>query len=180
MSGGPGAQNGKGGPKRPELCIKTIIRLCTGISQNHHPCLLTLPFVANVCRGGESKNYSYATGRHVLLTDRVTPVHVVMTEDFRHARNWRKADPELGRLFCRRSLNVVTGKSPVGHTSWRSSANHAARFTVQESRTIFGYLCTIDESFTQYTRESVISFHIWASWFLPPSVGRLMITWTFS
>jgi len=44
MPGGPGAQNGKGGPKWPELCIKTVIRLCTGISQNHHPCLLTLPF----------------------------------------------------------------------------------------------------------------------------------------
>jgi len=41
---GPGAQNGKGGPKWPELCIKTFIRLCTGISQNNHPCLLTLPF----------------------------------------------------------------------------------------------------------------------------------------
>ena len=41
----PGAQNGKGGgPKWPELCIKTVIRLCTGISQNRHPCLLTLPF----------------------------------------------------------------------------------------------------------------------------------------
>ena len=38
------AQNGKGGPNWPELCIKTVIRLCTGISQNHHPCLLTLPF----------------------------------------------------------------------------------------------------------------------------------------
>jgi len=36
MPGGPGAQNGKGGPKWPELCIKTVIRLCTGIS-----CLLT-------------------------------------------------------------------------------------------------------------------------------------------
>ena len=31
---------------------ETVIRLCTGISQNHHPCLLTLPFIANVCRGG--------------------------------------------------------------------------------------------------------------------------------
>ena len=41
---GPGAQNGKGGLKWPELCIKTVIRLCTGISQNNHPCLLTLPF----------------------------------------------------------------------------------------------------------------------------------------
>jgi len=39
-----GAQNSKGGPKWPELCIKTVIRLCTSISQNHHPCLLTLPF----------------------------------------------------------------------------------------------------------------------------------------
>ena len=47
-----GVQNGKGGPKWPELCMKTVIRLCTGISQNHHPCLLTLPFIANVCRGG--------------------------------------------------------------------------------------------------------------------------------
>ena len=28
MPGGPGAQNGKGGPKWPELCIKTVIRLC--------------------------------------------------------------------------------------------------------------------------------------------------------
>jgi len=46
---GAEAQNGKGGPKWPELCIKTVIRLCTGISQNHHPCLITLPFVANVC-----------------------------------------------------------------------------------------------------------------------------------
>ena len=43
-SGSPEAQNDKGGPKGPELCIKTVIRLCTGISQNHHPCLLTLPF----------------------------------------------------------------------------------------------------------------------------------------
>ena len=57
--GWPGAQNGKGGPKWPELCIKTVIRLCTGISQNHHPRLLTLPFrtgryllFRNVCRGG--------------------------------------------------------------------------------------------------------------------------------
>ena len=64
----PGAQwpkNGKGGPKLPELCIKTAIRRCTGISQNHHPCLRTFPDrslfiipkgglepVANVCRGG--------------------------------------------------------------------------------------------------------------------------------
>ena len=54
MPGVPGALTGKGGPKWPELCIKTVIRLCrpTGISQNHHPFLLTLPFVANVCRGG--------------------------------------------------------------------------------------------------------------------------------
>jgi len=63
MPGGPGAQNGKGGPKWPELCIKTVIRLCTaGISQNHHPCLLTLPFrigryslFRNVCRGAAAK-----------------------------------------------------------------------------------------------------------------------------
>jgi len=66
---GAGAQNGKGGPKWPELCIKTVIRLCTGISQNHHPCLLTLPFrtgryllFRNVCRG--PKHYSYATVLH--------------------------------------------------------------------------------------------------------------------
>ena len=39
-----GPKNGKGGPKWPELCIKTVIRLCTGISQNHHPCQVTLPF----------------------------------------------------------------------------------------------------------------------------------------
>ena len=44
MPGGPGAQNGKGGPKWPELCIKTVIALCAGISQNHNPRLLTLPF----------------------------------------------------------------------------------------------------------------------------------------
>jgi len=33
---------------------ETVIRLCTGIAQNRHPCLLTLPFVANVfrARGG--------------------------------------------------------------------------------------------------------------------------------
>ena len=30
MPGGPGAQNGEGGPKRPELCIKTVIILCAG------------------------------------------------------------------------------------------------------------------------------------------------------
>jgi len=64
MPGAPGTQNGKGGPKCPELCIKAVIKLCTGISQNHHPCLLTLPFVANVCRGG-GKNYSYATAAFV-------------------------------------------------------------------------------------------------------------------
>jgi len=39
----PGAQNYKGGPKWPELCIKTVIRLCAGIAHNHHPCLLTWP-----------------------------------------------------------------------------------------------------------------------------------------
>ena len=43
---GPGAENGKGGPKLPELCIKTVIRLCTGISQNHHPCLFTFSRLA--------------------------------------------------------------------------------------------------------------------------------------
>jgi len=69
MPGGPAAQNGKEGPKWPELCIKTVIRLCTGCSQNHHPCLPTLPFrtgryllfrnLANVCRG--PKNGGYAT-----------------------------------------------------------------------------------------------------------------------
>jgi len=37
-------QSTEGGPKWPELCIKTVIRLCTGISQNHHPCLLSSPF----------------------------------------------------------------------------------------------------------------------------------------
>ena len=62
-AGGPGSQNGKGGSKSPELCIETVIRLCTGISQNHHPCLFTLPFVANVCRRGD---YSYATGLHMV------------------------------------------------------------------------------------------------------------------
>ena len=62
---GAEAQNGKGGPKWPELCIKTVIRLCTGISQNHHPFLLTLPIVANVCRG--PKNYSYATVLRLII-----------------------------------------------------------------------------------------------------------------
>ena len=79
----PGAQ----GPKtvKGAHSIKSVIRLCTGISQNHHPCLLTLPFrtgryllfrnlflifygsghavtssARSEClRGG--KNYSYAT-----------------------------------------------------------------------------------------------------------------------
>ena len=53
----------------PELCIETVIRLCTAISQNHHPCLLTLPFVANVCRRGD---YSYATGLHMV---QLMPLH---------------------------------------------------------------------------------------------------------
>ena len=47
MPGGAGAQNGKRGPRWPELCFETVIRPCTGISQmwqNHHPCLLTLLF----------------------------------------------------------------------------------------------------------------------------------------
>ena len=100
----PGSQGPKtvraGGPKWPELCIKTVIRLCTGISQNRHPCLLrTLPFRAgrylllrnlflilwfrsysdvisdviarSECLPGGGKNYSYATAVHALLPVRV-------------------------------------------------------------------------------------------------------------
>jgi len=42
LGGGSGAQNGKGGPKWPELRIKTVIKLCIGISQNYHLCLAYL------------------------------------------------------------------------------------------------------------------------------------------
>ena len=56
--GGPGAQNAKGAQSDPNYVSGLIL----GISQNHHSCLLTLPFVANVCRG--PKNYSYTTDVH--------------------------------------------------------------------------------------------------------------------
>ena len=58
------------------MYIKTVVRLCTGISQNHHLCLLTLPFrtgrylffqrwtrARSECLPGGGKNYSYATGQ---------------------------------------------------------------------------------------------------------------------
>ena len=66
----PGAQGPKtvtGGQSDPNYVSRLVLRLCTGISQNHHPCLLTSPFrtgryllfrkvlatVANVCRGSK-------------------------------------------------------------------------------------------------------------------------------
>ena len=42
----------------PELCIRIVIRLCTGISQIITPSLGPL---VNVCWGWGPKNYSYAT-----------------------------------------------------------------------------------------------------------------------
>jgi len=109
MPGVPGALTGKGGPKWPELCIKTVIRLCrpTGISQNHHPFLLTLPFVANVCRGG-GKNYSYPT-------DHMSNVHPISGACYTRSclvYIWRSSDTlymyfRLYGLFyvCRPLLN---------------------------------------------------------------------------
>ena len=71
--GAQGPKTVKGAQSAPELCIKTVTRMCTGISQNHYPCLLTSPFRtgryllfrrwtrtrSERLPGG--KNYNYAT-----------------------------------------------------------------------------------------------------------------------
>ena len=52
-----------GSPKWPELCIKTVIRLCTCISQNH-PCILTLPFwTGRMCQCGDNVKVSLLVWR---------------------------------------------------------------------------------------------------------------------
>jgi len=71
MPGSQGSKTVNGAQSDPNY----VSRLCTGISQNHHPCLLTLPFrtgryllfpevnyrARSECLPGEPKNYSYAT-----------------------------------------------------------------------------------------------------------------------
>jgi len=73
---GAGAQNGKGGPKWPELCIKTVIRQCSVYryftKSSPVPTFRTGRFelalevqrwtrARSECLSGGLKNYSYAT-----------------------------------------------------------------------------------------------------------------------
>jgi len=88
--GGHGPKTVKGAQSDPNYASRLLLD-CTGISQNHHPCLLTLPFrtgrcllfrnlflilwfrsysdvIINIiarseCLPGGPKNYSYATGK---------------------------------------------------------------------------------------------------------------------
>ena len=65
MPGAQGPKTVKGAQSDPNY----VIRLCTGISQNHHPCLLTLPFRAG--RYLLFRNLFLARGAKFIIT----PLH---------------------------------------------------------------------------------------------------------
>ena len=67
MSGGQGAQNGKGAQSDPNY-LSRLIRLYTGISQNHYPCMPSLLYRSGLvdkcmCQCGDNVKVSLLVWR---------------------------------------------------------------------------------------------------------------------